>query len=173
MQTCPTCGAPKPNEDWDWSKAVIDTATERRDGELILKDGEVVFGRLNGDWKVGADDAGRAIVYTGIIGVDGWQLVCRPNPLRDESATEVAHMIAAAPDLYMALKGAVRLAKERHLAGNEMTPGEREWFVDAVKAIEKADRLAIQDQIRKASANQEETVPKEEGNEHLRSEAQG
>lgn len=20
MNTCPTCGAPKPNEDWDWSK---------------------------------------------------------------------------------------------------------------------------------------------------------
>ena len=68
-----------------------------------------VFGRLEGTWKVGADEAGRAIVYTGILGVDGWQLVCRPNPLRgDSSATSVAHLISAAPDLLLELKSLLR-----------------------------------------------------------------
>lgn len=67
-----------------------------------------VFGRLEGTWKVGVDDSGRAIVYTGIIGVDGWQLVCRPNSIRgSDGATDVAQIISAAPDMLMALKALV------------------------------------------------------------------
>jgi hypothetical protein len=76
---------------------------------MAKKKAAEVFGRLEGTWKVGVDDAGRAIVYTGILGVDGWQLVCRPNPLRvDSSATSVAHLISAAPDLLLALKSLIR-----------------------------------------------------------------
>lgn len=67
------------------------------------------FGRLEGTWKVGVDDAGRAIVHTGIINVDGWQLVCRPNPLRgSKGATDVAHIISAAPDMLTALRGLIK-----------------------------------------------------------------
>lgn len=152
-----------------YREAVLSSMTERRDGELILKEedfvplpqGAVVFGAYNGDWKVGYCKAGKPLVYTGVLGVEGWQLVCRPNSLRYDTAEEVAHFIAAAPDLYMALKGAVRLAKERHLAGNELTPEDREWFVDAVKAIEKADRPAITEQLRKSLASHKEAVTKE------------
>lgn len=73
------------------------------------KKAAAVFGRLEGTWRVGADDAGRAIVYTGILGADGWQLVCRPNPLRgDSSATSVAQLISAAPDLLLAMKRLIR-----------------------------------------------------------------
>ena len=68
-----------------------------------------VFGRMEGTWKVGVDDSGRAIVYTGIIGVDGWQLVCRPNSIRGRAgATDVANIISAAPDMLMALTALIR-----------------------------------------------------------------
>lgn len=73
------------------------------------RENEQIFGRLEGAWKVGVDDAGRAIVYTGIVGVAGWQLVCRPNPLRGSNgATDVANMISAAPDMFLALRKLIR-----------------------------------------------------------------
>ena len=76
---------------------------------MAKKKSPEAFGRLEGTWKVGVDSAGRAIVYTGIIDVDGWQLVCRPNPLRgSDGATDVANLISAAPDMLMALKGLIR-----------------------------------------------------------------
>lgn len=76
---------------------------------MAKKRGAEVFGCLEGTWKVGADSAGRAIVYTGIIDVDGWQLVCRPNPVRGSSgATAVAHIISAAPDMLSALTALIK-----------------------------------------------------------------
>lgn len=94
-----------------------------------------VFGRLEGTWKVGVDDSGRAIVYTGILGVDGWQLVCRPNAIRgSEGATDVANIISAAPDMLMALKALVRHFNE----AVDYVPEYMELADDALAAIAKA-----------------------------------
>lgn len=94
-----------------------------------------VFGRLEGTWKVGVDDSGRAIVYTGIIGVDGWQLVCRPNPIRgSKGATDVANIISAAPDMLTALKALLPLFDE----AVDWVPEYTALADDARSAIAKA-----------------------------------
>ena len=99
------------------------------------KDAEV-FGRLEGTWKVGVDSAGRAIVYTGIIDVDGWQLVCRPNPLRgSDGATDVANLISAAPDMLMALKAMIRHFDE----AVDYVPQYMALADDARSAVAKAE----------------------------------
>ena len=95
-----------------------------------------VFGRLEGTWKVGVDDSGRAIVYTGIMGVDGWQLVCRPNPLRGcDGATDVAHIISAAPDMLTALKALI----QHFDAAVDWVPEYMALADDARSAIAKAE----------------------------------
>ena len=105
---------------------------------MAKKKAPEVFGRLEGTWKVGVDDSGRAIVYTGIIGVDGWQLVCRPNPVRDSGgATQVAHMISAAPDMLMALK---RLIKDFDEAV-DYVPEYMAMADEARHAVSKAEGL--------------------------------
>jgi hypothetical protein len=98
-----------------------------------------VFGRLNGEWKVGVDESGRAIVYTGVQGVDGWQLVCRPNHVRDGSQTEVAMMIAAAPDMWMALRGALRVLTGWDGHSTDPDDGDTEVVVAIKEALRKAD----------------------------------
>jgi len=100
---------------------------------------EEVFGRLNGEWKVGVGGEGRTIVHTGIIGVDGWQLVCRPNPVRDSSATDVAHMIAAAPDMFLALRGLLREAVEFMDSDSEWEGYETDAMREAREALAKAE----------------------------------
>jgi hypothetical protein len=100
---------------------------------------DVVFGRLNGEWKAGVDDSGRAIVYTGVQGVDGWQLVCRPNSLRDDSQTAVANMIAAAPDMWMALRGALRVLTGWHGHSTAPDDGDTEVVREIKEALRKAD----------------------------------
>ena len=102
---------------------------------MAKKKASEVFGRLEGTWKVGVDDSGRAIVYTGILGVDGWQLVCRPNPIRgSEGATDVANIISAAPDMLTALKALVRHFDE----AVDYVPEYMALAADARSAIAKA-----------------------------------
>lgn len=102
---------------------------------------ETVFGRLNGEWKVGVSDGGLTIVHTGIVGVEGWQLVCRPNSLRGESATEVARLIAAAPELLEAARLGLEWS-DSDGAGDDsemVGHGERAFRLAARSAIAKAE----------------------------------
>lgn len=103
---------------------------------MAKKNAQQAFGRLEGTWKVGVDSAGRAIVYTGIIDVDGWQLVCRPNPLRGSNgATDVAHLISAAPDMLSALKALIKNFDD----AVEYVPEYMAVADDARRAVAKAD----------------------------------
>ena len=53
-------------------------------------------------WKVDHDGAGRAIVCT--LETSPYRLICRPNATTEMSASSVATLIAAAPDLLRELK---------------------------------------------------------------------
>jgi len=96
-----------------------------------------VFGRLNGEWKVGVR-SGIPIVYTGIMDVEGWQLVCKPSslPNSDTSIEEVANMIAAAPNLWMACRGILRVLKKGPPVDEAFCPTED--LVEAMREIEEA-----------------------------------
>jgi hypothetical protein len=96
-----------------------------------------VLGRLNGEWKVGVRK-GIPIVYTGIMDVEGWQLVCKPNhlPNSDDSVETVANMIAAAPNLWMACRGILRVLKSGPPVDEAFCPTEE--LVEAMQEIEEA-----------------------------------
>ena len=52
MHDCPLCGAPKPNEDWDWSKSVSVTVDS---GERIIRladsDAHSLYAMLSKSWR--------------------------------------------------------------------------------------------------------------------------
>jgi hypothetical protein len=52
MRNCPTCGAPKPNEDWDWTKSV---SVMVDGGERIIRltdqDAKHLYSMLSQSWR--------------------------------------------------------------------------------------------------------------------------
>lgn len=52
MNNCPMCGAPKPNEDWDWSKSVsVMVDGDERIIRLKNEDSHYLYALLSKSWR--------------------------------------------------------------------------------------------------------------------------
>ena len=58
------------------------------------------------DWKLGVSDGGLTVVVRGEKGTDDYEIVAKPYAIEGMSATDVARLIAAAPELLAALREA-------------------------------------------------------------------